>query len=131
MNKDNRINSQESCVKKKDHFCLLQGEEGRSSGNEGPHNLYASPSIIREIEARRVRWVGHVARFRCVKNVYEILVGKPEDMSPLGRHRRKWEDNIRMDLGEIGCASVEWIRLAQDGNQWRTLLNTVMKFWVL
>jgi hypothetical protein len=65
-----------------------------------------------------------------MRNSYEILVGKPESNRPLGRSRRRWEDIIRMDLGEIGWKIVDWIRLAEDRNQWRALVNTVMKIMV-
>jgi hypothetical protein len=57
-------------------------------------------------------------------------VGKPERKRPLGRPRRRWEDNIKIDLREIGCGGMDWIDLAQDRDQWRVLVNTVMKFWV-
>jgi hypothetical protein len=66
--------------------------------NEELHNLYFSPNIIRIIKSRRMRWAGHVARMGEEMNAYRILVGKPEGKRPLGRHRRMWEDNIRMDL---------------------------------
>jgi hypothetical protein len=65
-----------------------------------------------------------------IRNEYKILVGKPEGKRPLGRPRRRWEDNIRMDLGEIGWEGVDWIHLAQDRDQWRALVNTVMNFQV-
>jgi hypothetical protein len=64
------------------------------------------------------------------RNAYRILVGKPEGKRPLGRPRRKWMDNIKIDLGEIGWDSMHWIDLAQDRDQWRDLVNTVMKFRV-
>jgi hypothetical protein len=60
------------------------------------------------------------------RNAYRILVGKPERKRPLGRPRRRWEDNIRMDLGEIGWGGMDWICLAQDRDQCRALVNTVM-----
>jgi hypothetical protein len=64
------------------------------------------------------------------KSEYRILVGEPEGKRPLGRPRRRWEDNIRMDLREIGCGGMGWIDLAQDRDQWRALVNTVMNLWV-
>jgi hypothetical protein len=70
--------------------------------NEELHGLYSSPSIIRVIKARRMRWAGHVARMGEVRGAYNILVGKPERRRPLGRPRCRWEDNIKMNLGEIG-----------------------------
>jgi hypothetical protein len=74
----------------------------RKLHNEELHNLYCSPSIIRITKLRRMRWVGHVARMGEKRNAYKILVGKPEGKRPLGRPRRRWEDNIRIDLREIG-----------------------------
>jgi hypothetical protein len=94
--------------------------------NEELRNLYASPDIIRVIKSRGVRWAGHVASMGEMRKVYNILVGKPEGRRPLGRHGRKWEDNIRMDLMEIEWEDVDWIHLAQDRDQWRALVNTVM-----
>jgi hypothetical protein len=70
--------------------------------NEELHNLYSSPNIIRQIKSRSMRWAGHVARMGEERNVYRILMGKPEGKRPLGRPRRRWEDGIRMDLREIG-----------------------------
>jgi hypothetical protein len=75
------------------------------------HNLYCSPSIIRIIKSRRMRWAGHVARMRA-KSAYRILVEKPERKRPLGKPRLRWEDNIKMDLTEIGWGGMDWIDLA-------------------
>jgi hypothetical protein len=77
-------------------------------------NLYSSPSIIRIIKSRRMRWAGHVARRGQKKNVYRLLVGKPERKRPLGRPRRRRIYNIKVDLLEIGFGVVDWIGLAQD-----------------
>jgi len=66
------------------------------------------------IKSRRVRWAGHVARMGERRGVYSVLVGKPEGKRPLGRLRRRWEDNIKMDLQEVGCGGMDWIRVAQD-----------------
>jgi hypothetical protein len=82
--------------------------------NEELHGLYSSPSIIRVIKARRMRWAGQVAHMGEVRGAYNILVGRPEGRRLLGRPRRRWEDNIKMDLGEIGFGDVDWIHLAQD-----------------
>jgi hypothetical protein len=71
------------------------------------HNLYSSPSIIRIIKSRRMRWAGHIARMGEKRTAYRVLVGKPEGKRPLGRLRRRWEDNIRMDLGEIGWGGMD------------------------
>jgi hypothetical protein len=98
--------------------------------NEELHNLYSSPSIIRIIKWRRMRWAGHVARMGENKNVYRILVGKPEGKSPLGRPRRRWIDNIKMDVLEIGLNVVDWIGLAQDRYRWRALVISVMNLLV-
>jgi hypothetical protein len=93
--------------------------------NEELLNLYSSPSIIRIIKSRRMRWAGHVALMGEKRNVYRILVGKPEGKRPRGRPRRTWEDNIKMDLREIGCGDMDWIDLAKDRDQWKALVNTV------
>jgi hypothetical protein len=100
----------------------------RKLHNEELNNLYSSPSIIRIIKSRRMRWVGHVARMGEKRNVYRLLVGNTEGKRPVGRPRRRWIDNIKMDLLEIGLNVVDWIGLAQDRYRWRTLVNSVMKF---
>jgi hypothetical protein len=94
------------------------------------HNLYCSPSIIRMIKSSRMRWVGHVARMREEKSAYGILVGKPEGKRPLGRIRRRREDNIKMDLRGIEWGGIDWIDLARNRDQWRALVNTVMNLQV-
>jgi hypothetical protein len=88
--------------------------EWRKLHNEEFHNWYSSPDIIRQVKSRRMRWAGHVARRGEERKAYTVLVGKPEGKRPLGRPRHRWEDGIRMDLGEIGLGGVDWIRLAQD-----------------
>jgi hypothetical protein len=102
----------------------------RKLHNEELHDLYSSPSIIRIIKSRRRRWVGHVARIREKRNVYMLLVGKPEGKRPPGRPRRRWIDNIKMDLLEIGLSVVDWIGLARDRYRWRALVNLVMNLRV-
>jgi hypothetical protein len=94
-------------------------------------NLYSSPDIIRQIKSRRMRWAGHVARMGEGRNVYRVLVGKPEGERPLGRPRRRWEDGIKMDFREIGWGGVEWIHLAQDRDRWRAVVNAVMNLRVV
>jgi hypothetical protein len=94
------------------------------------HGLYSSPSIVRVIKARTMRWAGHVARMGEVRGAYNILVGRPEGRRPLGRSRRRWEDNINMDLRKIGFGDVDWIHWAQDRDRWRALVNTVMNLRV-
>jgi hypothetical protein len=92
--------------------------------------LYPSSSTIRMIKSRKMRWAGHVARIREKRNAYRILVGTPEGKSPLGRPIRRWVNNIKMDLREIGWDGMDWIDLAQDRERWRALLNTVMNLRV-
>jgi hypothetical protein len=84
-----------------------------------------------EIKSRRMRWAGHVARMGEGRNVYRVLVGKPEGKRPLGRPRRRWEDGIKMDLREIGWGGVEWIHLAQGRGGWRAVVNAVTNPLVL
>jgi hypothetical protein len=92
--------------------------------------LYSSSSIVRVIKARRMRWAGHVERMLEVSGAYNILAGRPERRRPLGRPRRRWEDNIKMDLREIGFGDVDWINWVQDRDRWRALVNTVMNLRV-
>ena len=98
--------------------------------NEELNNLYSSPNIVRVIKSRRMRWAGHVARMGEERGVYRILVGKPERRRPLGRPRRRWVDNIRMDLQEVVCGYMDWIGLSQDRDRWRTLMSAVMNLRV-
>jgi hypothetical protein len=98
--------------------------------DEELHNLYSSPSIIRIIKSRRMRWAGHVARMEEKRTVYRLLVGKPEGKRPLGRPRRRWIGNIKIDLLERGLNVVHGIGLAQDRYRWRALVNSVMNLRV-
>jgi len=93
-------------------------------------DLYSSPNIVRVIKSRRMRWAGHVARRGEQRGVYRVLVGKPEGKRPLGRPRRRWVDNISMNLQEVGCGYVDWVGLAQDRDGWRTLMSAVMNIRV-
>ena len=77
-----------------------------------------------------LQWAGHVACMGERRGVYTVLVGKPEGKRPLGRPRRRWEDNIKMDLQEVGCGGVDWIELAQDRDRWRALVNAIMNLRV-
>jgi hypothetical protein len=77
--------------------------------------------------SKRVRWAEHVARTEEGRGAYRVLVRKPKGKRPLGRPRRRWEDNIKMDLRQVGCGVMDWIQLAQDRDRWRTLVNVVKK----
>jgi hypothetical protein len=102
----------------------------RKLHKENFRDLYSSPSIIRIIRSRRMIWVGHVAQMRKKRNEYMLLVGKPEGKRPLGRPRRRWVDNIRMDLGEVRWGDVDWNGLTQDRNRWRALVNSVLNLQI-
>jgi hypothetical protein len=104
--------------------------EWRKLHNKELHDLYSSPSIIRIIKSRMMRWAGHVARMGEKRKVYRLLVGKPEGNRPLGRPRCRWMDNIRMDLGEVGWGDVDWIDVAKDRNRWRALVNSILNLRV-
>ena len=90
--------------------------------NEELNDLYSSPNIVWVIKSRRMRWAGHVAHMGEERGVYRVLVGKQEGRRP----RRKWVDNVRIDLQEVGCGYMDWIGLAQDRDRWRTLVSAVM-----
>jgi hypothetical protein len=113
-------------------FGLKRKEDGswRKLHNDEIHSLYSSPNIVRVIQSRRMRWAGHVARKGEGKGVYRVLVGRPKGKRPLGRHRCRWEDNVKLDLREIGLDGANWIHLAQDRVQWRVCVNTVMNIRV-
>ena len=101
--------------------------EWRELHNEELNDLYCSPNIVRVIKSRRMRWTGHVARVGGRRGVYRVLVGKPEGKRPLGRPRRRWEGNIKMDLQEVGCGGIDFIDVLRDRDRWRALVNAVMK----
>ena len=92
--------------------------------------MYSSPDIIWAMKSRRMRWVGHVARMEEGRDVHKVLVGKPEGKRPLGRPSCRWEDNIQMNLQEVGCGGMAWIELAQDRDRWWALVNLVMNLQV-
>jgi hypothetical protein len=102
--------------------------EWRRLHNKELYAVYSSPNIIWVIKSRRLRWAGHVAHMgeRCI----QALVGKPEGRRSLRRPRRRWEDNIKMDLREVGWEGADWIDLAQDRDRWRALVYTVMNLRV-
>ena len=103
--------------------------EWRKLHNEELRDLYFLTNIVRVIKSRRMRWAGHVARMGEGRGVHRVLVGKPEGKRPLGRPRRRWEDNIKMDLQEVGGGG-DWMELAQDRDRWWAFVNTVMNFLV-
>jgi hypothetical protein len=97
--------------------------EWRKLRNERLNDLYSSSNIVRVIKSRRMRLVGHVARMGERRGAYRVLVRTPEGKRPLGIPRRKWEDNIKMDLQEVGCRGMDWIDLAQVRDRWRAVMN--------
>jgi hypothetical protein len=99
----------------------------RNLHNDELHSLYSLP--IRVIKSRRLRWAGHVARTGRGE-VFTVLVGRLEGKRSLRRHRRRWEDNVKMDLRKIGIDEANWIRLARDGVQWRAFVSTVINLRV-
>jgi hypothetical protein len=104
--------------------------EWRKLHNEELSDLYSLPNIVWVVKWRRMIWAGHVARMRKGRGVHRVLVRKPEGKRPLGRPRHRWEDNIKMNLQEVGGACRDWMELAQDRDRWRALVSTVMNFRV-
>ena len=104
--------------------------EWRKLHNEEFNDLYSLPNIIRAIKSRRMRWARHVVRMEEGRGVYRVLVRKPARKRPPRRPSRRWEDNIKMDLQEVGCGGVDWIDLPQDRDRWRVVVNAVMNLWV-
>jgi len=103
--------------------------EWRKQHNEELNDLHSSANIDRVIKSR-MRWAEYVARMGEKRGVYRVWLGKPEGSRPLGRPRSRWEDNIMMDLQEVGCGVVDWMELAQDRGRWRKLANAVMNLRV-
>jgi len=98
--------------------------------NEELNDLYSLHNNMRVVKSRRMRWAGHVARMGEDRGVHRVLVGKPKGKIPLGRPRRRWEDNNKMDLQKVGGGRGEWMELAQDRDRWRALVGTVRDFRV-
>jgi hypothetical protein len=113
-------------------FGPIREDDGswRELHNDELHSLYSSPNIVRVIKSRRMRSAGHVAGMGEGRGVYRVLVGRPVGKRPLKRPRRRWEDNIKMDLREIGIDGANWIQLAQDWVRWRVCVNKVMNLRV-
>jgi hypothetical protein len=104
--------------------------EWRRLHNEEFNDLYSSPNIIRVIKSIRMTCAGHVARMGEGRGAYRILVGRPEGWRPLGRPRRRWEYNIKMDLQEVRWVDLDWVDMAQYRDRWRALVNEVMNLRV-
>jgi len=102
----------------------------RKLHNEELSDLYSLPNKVRVVKSRRMRWAGHMARMGQGRGMHRVLVGKPEGKRSLGRPRRRWEDNIKMNLQEVGGGYGDWMELAQDRDRWRALVSTAMKFRV-
>ena len=94
------------------------------------NDLYPSPNIVRVIKSRRMRRAGHAARIEEKRGVCRVLVRKPEGEIPLGRPKRRWKDNIKIYIQEVGCGDRDWIELAQNRDRWRSLVNVVMNLLV-
>jgi hypothetical protein len=104
--------------------------EWRKLQNEELNDLYSLPNTVRVVKSRRMRWTGHEARMGEDRDVYRVLVGKPEGKRPLGKPRRRWEDNIMINLQKVGGGGGDWMELAQDRDRWRALVGTVRNFRV-
>ena len=103
--------------------------ECRRMHNEELNDLYCSPNIVRVIKSR-MRWAVNVARLGEQREVYRVLLGKPEGRRLLGRPTPRWVDNIRMDLQEVGCGYMDWIGLVQNRDRWCTLVSAIMNLRV-
>src|SRR5215510_2888334 len=115
------------CFEKQLNCCKVRNV-GNNNNNNNNNNF--SPSILRVVKSRRMRWAGHVTRMVEERGVHRVLVGKPKGKRTLGRPRRRWEVNIKMDLQEVGGSRGEWMELAQDWDGWRALVSTVRNFRV-
>ena len=102
----------------------------RKLQNAELHALYSLPDIISSLKLRLMRWTVHLACVELSRNAYRILVGKPEGKRPLLRLRHRWEDNIKMNLRDMGCDTEDWLDLAEDRDQWRAYVRAVMNLRV-
>ena len=105
-------------------------EEWRKLHNEELSGLYSLPNIVRVVKSRRMRWAGHVAHMGEGRGVHRVLIGKPEGKRTLERPRCRWEDNIKMDLQEVGRSCGDWMELAQDRDRWQAFVGTLRNFRV-
>jgi hypothetical protein len=104
--------------------------EWRKLHNKEVNDLYSLPNIMRVVKSRHMRWAGHVARMGEDRGVHRVLVGKPEGKRPLRRPRRRWIDNIKLDLQKVEGGREDWMELTQDRDRWRVLVGTVRNFQV-
>jgi hypothetical protein len=109
-------------------LCLVTWCAWRKLQNEELNDLYFLTNTVRVVKSRRMRWLGHVACMGEERGVHRVLVGKPEGKRPLGRPSPRWEDNIKMDLQELGGGRGNWMELAQVRDRWRTLVSMVRDF---
>jgi len=107
---------------KRDEVTLVWGKLHNVELND----LYSPPNFVQVMKSRRMRWTGHTSSVGEGRGMYRVLVGKPEGKRPMGRPRHRWEDNIKMDLQEVGCGGMDQIELAQDRHRWQALVNAVM-----
>jgi hypothetical protein len=98
--------------------------------NEELGDLYSLPNIVRLVKSRRMRWAEHLMRMEEGRDVHRVLVGKPEGKKPLGKPRRRWEDNIKTHLQKVGGGCGDWMELAQDRDKWLALVTKVLNFRV-